>query len=86
MGPSTLAPLGPSNQRPDTREDASLNLAAIAEMNARIPGLDLMTIESGGDNLAATFSPELADITIYGIDVLAGDKIPGKAGLGKPVG
>jgi len=64
------------------REDASINLAAVAEMNARFPDLDLVLIESGGDNLAATFSPELADITIYVIDVAAGDKIPRKGGPG----
>ena len=64
------------------REDASINLAAIAEMHGRFPGLDMVIIESGGDNLAATFSPELADITIYVIDVSAGDKIPRKGGPG----
>ena len=64
------------------REDASMNLAAIAEMNRRFPNLDLIFIESGGDNLAATFSPELADLTIYVIDVSAGDKIPRKGGPG----
>jgi urease accessory protein len=64
------------------REDASINLAAIAEMRARFPALDLVLIESGGDNLAATFSPELADLTIYVIDVAAGDKIPSKGGPG----
>ena len=64
------------------REDASINLAAIAEMTARFPDLDLVFIESGGDNLAATFSPELADLTIYVIDVAAGDKIPRKGGPG----
>ena len=64
------------------REDASINLAAVAEMRARFPGLDLILIESGGDNLAATFSPELADLTIYVIDVSAGDKIPRKGGPG----
>jgi urease accessory protein len=64
------------------REDASINLAAIAEMRARFPALDLILIESGGDNLAATFSPELADLTIYVIDVAAGDKIPSKGGPG----
>jgi urease accessory protein len=64
------------------REDCSINLAAIAEMRARFPGLDLILIESGGDNLAATFSPELADITIYVIDVAAGEKIPRKGGPG----
>ena len=64
------------------REDASANLAAVAEMRQRFPNLDLVLIESGGDNLAATFSPELADITIYVIDVAAGDKIPSKGGPG----
>jgi len=64
------------------REDASINLAAVAELRARFPGLDIVLIESGGDNLAATFSPELADITIYVIDVAAGDKIPRKGGPG----
>jgi urease accessory protein len=64
------------------REDASANLAAIAEMRSRFPDLDLILIESGGDNLAATFSPELADITIYVIDVSAGEKIPRKGGPG----
>ena len=64
------------------REDASINLAAVAEMRRRFPGLDLVLIESGGDNLAATFSPELADLTIYVIDVSAGDKIPRKGGPG----
>jgi urease accessory protein len=64
------------------REDASINLAAVDEMNRRFPGLDLILIESGGDNLAATFSPELADLTIYVIDVAAGDKIPRKGGPG----
>jgi urease accessory protein len=64
------------------REDASINLAAIADMNVRFPDLDMIIIESGGDNLAATFSPELADITIYVIDVSAGDKIPRKGGPG----
>ena len=64
------------------REDASINLAAVAELNARFPALDLVFIESGGDNLAATFSPELADLTIYVIDVAAGDKIPRKGGPG----
>ncbi len=64
------------------REDASMNLAAVAEMNTRFPNLDIVFIESGGDNLAATFSPELADITIYVIDVSAGDKIPRKGGPG----
>jgi urease accessory protein len=64
------------------REDASINLAAVDEMCARFPNLDLLLIESGGDNLAATFSPELADLTIYVIDVSAGDKIPRKGGPG----
>ncbi|PKR88059.1 urease accessory protein UreG [Pleomorphomonas diazotrophica] len=64
------------------REDASINLAAVAEMSQKFPGLDLILIESGGDNLAATFSPELADLTIYVIDVSAGDKIPRKGGPG----
>jgi urease accessory protein len=64
------------------REDASMNLAAVAEMNGRFPDLEVVFIESGGDNLAATFSPELADITIYVIDVSAGDKIPRKGGPG----
>jgi len=64
------------------REDASVNLAGVAEMRRRFPDLDLILIESGGDNLAATFSPELADITIYVIDVSAGDKIPRKGGPG----
>jgi len=64
------------------REDASINLAAVAEMSRRFPGLDLIFVESGGDNLAATFSPELADITLYVIDVSAGDKIPRKGGPG----
>ena len=64
------------------REDASMNLAAITDMRAKFPGLDLILIESGGDNLAATFSPELADLSIYVIDVAAGDKIPSKGGPG----
>jgi urease accessory protein len=64
------------------REDASMNLAAVADMRAKFPDLDLILIESGGDNLAATFSPELADLTIYVIDVAAGDKIPSKGGPG----
>jgi urease accessory protein len=64
------------------REDASINLAAVADLNRRFPALDLILIESGGDNLAATFSPELADLTIYVIDVSAGDKIPRKGGPG----
>src|SRR5215472_14108260 len=62
------------------REDASINLAAVLEMNRLFPKLDLILIESGGDNLAATFSPELADLTVYVIDVAAGDKIPRKGG------
>lgn len=62
------------------REDASANLSAIADLRARHPDLDLVLIESGGDNLAATFSPELADLTIYVIDVAAGDDIPRKGG------
>jgi len=64
------------------REDASINLAAIAEMRGKFPDLDLVLVESGGDNLAATFSPELADLTIYVIDVAAGEKIPSKGGPG----
>jgi urease accessory protein len=64
------------------REDASINLAAVADMRKKFPELDLILIESGGDNLAATFSPELADLTIYVIDVAAGDKIPSKGGPG----
>jgi urease accessory protein len=64
------------------REDASINLAAVAEMSRRFPKLDLIFVESGGDNLAATFSPELADLTLYVIDVSAGDKIPRKGGPG----
>ncbi|HQT67081.1 MAG: urease accessory protein UreG [Rhodospirillales bacterium 20-60-12] len=64
------------------REDASINLAGVAELCRKFPALDLLLIESGGDNLAATFSPELADITIYVIDVSAGDKIPRKGGPG----
>jgi urease accessory protein len=64
------------------REDASINLAGVAQLCKTFPNLDLMLIESGGDNLAATFSPELADITIYVIDVSAGDKIPRKGGPG----
>ena len=64
------------------REDCSINLAAITTMNSRFPDLDLILIESGGDNLAATFSPELADITIYVIDVAGGEKIPRKGGPG----
>jgi urease accessory protein len=64
------------------REDCSLNLAAVEDMRGRFPGLDLILIESGGDNLAATFSPELADITVYVIDVAGGEKIPRKGGPG----
>jgi urease accessory protein len=64
------------------REDASINLAAVAAIGARFPGLELILIESGGDNLAATFSPELADLTIYVIDVAGGEKIPRKGGPG----
>jgi urease accessory protein len=64
------------------REDASINLAAVADMSRLFPRLDLIFVESGGDNLAATFSPELADLTIYVIDVSAGDKIPRKGGPG----
>jgi urease accessory protein len=64
------------------REDASINLAAVAEMSAKFPALDVILIESGGDNLAATFSPELADLTIYVIDVAQGEKIPRKGGPG----
>ena len=64
------------------REDASINLQAIAEMNRRIPGLDIVFIESGGDNLAATFSPDLADLTLYVISVCQGEEIPRKGGPG----
>ena len=64
------------------REDASINLAAVAELTRLFPAVDIVLIESGGDNLAATFSPELADLTIYVIDVAAGDKIPRKGGPG----
>jgi urease accessory protein len=64
------------------REDASINLAAVAQMQRAFPNLDLVLIESGGDNLAATFSPELADLTIYVIDVAQGEKIPRKGGPG----
>ena len=64
------------------REDASINLAAVDELVRRFPDLDLILIESGGDNLSATFSPELADLTLYVIDVAAGDKIPRKGGPG----
>jgi len=64
------------------REDASINLAAVRDMNSRFPDLQIIFIESGGDNLSATFSPELADLTLYVIDVSAGDKIPRKGGPG----
>jgi urease accessory protein len=64
------------------REDCSMNLAAVETMKRRFPGLDLVLVESGGDNLAATFSPELADLTIYVIDVAGGEKIPRKGGPG----
>jgi urease accessory protein len=64
------------------REDASMNLAAVEDLQARFPDLDLIFIESGGDNLAATFSPELADLTLYVIDVAEGEKIPRKGGPG----
>lgn len=64
------------------REDASMNLSAIDELNRSFPDLDMVIVESGGDNLAATFSPELSDLTIYVIDVAAGDKIPRKGGPG----
>jgi urease accessory protein len=64
------------------REDASINLEAVARLNRRFPTLELIFIESGGDNLAATFSPELSDLTLYVIDVAAGDKIPRKGGPG----
>ena len=64
------------------REDASINLAAVADLNRTVPGLDLILIESGGDNLAATFSPELADLSIYVIDTAAGQDIPRKRGPG----
>jgi urease accessory protein len=64
------------------REDASINLAGVAQLCRQFPALDILLIESGGDNLAATFSPELADMTIYVIDVSAGDKIPRKGGPG----
>lgn len=62
------------------REDASINLAAVAEMKRRHPGIEIILIESGGDNLSATFSPELADVTLYVIDVAAGEEIPRKGG------
>jgi len=64
------------------REDASMNLAAVAQLNSRFENLDFVMVESGGDNLSATFSPELSDLTIYVIDVSAGDKIPRKGGPG----
>ena len=64
------------------REDASINLAAVAQMSSAFPSAEICLIESGGDNLAATFSPELADLTIYVIDVAAGEKIPRKGGPG----
>ena len=64
------------------REDASMNLSAIDDLNRSFPDLDIVIVESGGDNLAATFSPELSDLTIYVIDVAAGDKIPRKGGPG----
>ncbi|MBS1138055.1 MAG: ureG [Proteobacteria bacterium] len=64
------------------REDASINLEAVARLNALFPRLDVIFVESGGDNLAATFSPELSDLTLYVIDVAAGDKIPRKGGPG----
>lgn len=64
------------------REDASINLEAIARLSAKFEGLDVIFVESGGDNLAATFSPELSDLTLYVIDVAAGDKIPRKGGPG----
>jgi urease accessory protein len=64
------------------REDASINLEAVDRLNQRFPGLDVIFVESGGDNLAATFSPELSDLTLYVIDVAAGEKIPRKGGPG----
>src|SRR5205809_4337458 len=64
------------------REDASINLEAVDRLNLRFPGLEIIFVESGGDNLAATFSPELSDLTLYVIDVAAGDKIPRKGGPG----
>jgi urease accessory protein len=64
------------------REDASINLAAVDQISGRFPALEILFVESGGDNLSATFSPELADLTIYVIDVSAGDKIPRKGGPG----
>src|SRR5512138_149262 len=67
---------------PAIREDASINLEAVDRLNKRFPGLDVIFVESGGDNLAATFSPELSDLTVYVIDVAAGEKIPRKGGPG----
>ena len=64
------------------REDASINLEAVDQLNRRFPGLDLIIVESGGDNLSATFSPELSDLTLYVIDVSAGEKLPRKGGPG----
>ena len=64
------------------REDASINLEAVARLSAQFPGLDVIFVESGGDNLSSTFSPELSDLTLYVIDVAAGDKIPRKGGPG----
>jgi len=64
------------------REDASMNLEAIADLEESLPGLELVFVESGGDNLAAAFSPDLVDVWIYVIDVAGGDKIPRKGGLG----
>lgn len=64
------------------REDASINLEAVSQINKRIPGLELIFVESGGDNLSATFSPELSDLTLYVIDVAGGDKVPRKGGPG----
>ena len=64
------------------REDASINLEAVARLNTRFAALDMILVESGGDNLAATFSPELSDLTLYVLDVAAGDKIPRKGGPG----
>ena len=64
------------------REDASINLEAVARLSGKFPGLDVIFVESGGDNLSATFSPELSDLTLYVIDVAAGDKIPRKGGPG----
>src|SRR5258706_12218903 len=67
---------------PAIREDASMNLAAVADLCEKFAGLDIVFVESGGDNLAATFSPELSDLTLYVIDVAAGEKIPRKGGPG----